>query len=323
MPTVSPSIGLFGKLPSHPDFIRHMAGGEAARRLDSWHSDGLAHLRRIHRGDWESRFDAAPPVQFVVQAESQHALVGVCAPSRDSTGRRYPISVFATIPVGRSNARGEWLPVLCGQFLNLVRRDLGAVLRAESGADLTQFADRLVPFLDKAILADSRSTPETIANATMQSFWTGIFGDFADRRKYVVIKNLFGVMVPLRGGDTTRLSAALNLPTGGDPDEAHVVSALWARLCTAVSGHPRLPNLSLFWRESMATPQRGECFIALRPPSVGLWCTVIAGSPANDSFLETDTPNDEPQAARSVLGERLASALDDPDLNMLAFIKRI
>lgn len=77
---------LFGKLPSHGDFIGRGLSPDLRERIDLWLSDEMARARSDHGEAFEERYDAAPPWRFVDGTEG-----GVICASIDSAGRRFPI----------------------------------------------------------------------------------------------------------------------------------------------------------------------------------------------------------------------------------------
>lgn len=79
---------LFGKLPTHGDFVSRGLAPEAVDRLDAWAADGLeAAKSRLGEG-FETAHGFAPPWRFV-QEEADGWRAGVFAPSADTAGRRF------------------------------------------------------------------------------------------------------------------------------------------------------------------------------------------------------------------------------------------
>lgn len=77
---------LFGKLPTHGDFIARGLAADLRERIDGWLSDEMARARSDHGEAFEERYDAAPPWRFVDGTDG-----GVICASIDSAGRRFPI----------------------------------------------------------------------------------------------------------------------------------------------------------------------------------------------------------------------------------------
>ncbi len=88
------AAGLYGKHPAFGDFIA--AGlGEGWRGLADWAETSLGAWREAAGPDWQARFDAAPALCFWIgpALTGQQALRGAWMPSRDRTGRRFPLVV--------------------------------------------------------------------------------------------------------------------------------------------------------------------------------------------------------------------------------------
>lgn len=82
---------LFGKMPSHGDFVSRGVDGCLRSALDEWLSSEMAAARTAFGDDFEDRFDSAPPWRFAWQDEGWTA--GAIASSIDSAGRRFPLLV--------------------------------------------------------------------------------------------------------------------------------------------------------------------------------------------------------------------------------------
>jgi type VI secretion system ImpM family protein len=99
---------MLGKLPSQPDFVREGAQGELADVLDHWLVCALPHL---HAAGGVERM---PALSFCLcDAQREHALLGVCAPSRDAAAREFPAAIFRTLelaaltPLSAAGERGR------------------------------------------------------------------------------------------------------------------------------------------------------------------------------------------------------------------------
>jgi type VI secretion system protein ImpM len=104
-----PGAGVFGKIPAQGDFVRLNASTPAALAFDAFLQESLDGLRRTGG-------DLVPePVRFAFfDAGGGTGVCGVFAPSRDSVGRSYPLSVFAPLASARDVAA---LPIVTRQFV--------------------------------------------------------------------------------------------------------------------------------------------------------------------------------------------------------------
>lgn len=81
---------LFGKLPSHGDFVSRGLAATQRDRLDAWLSAGLAEANRRFGVDFDDLYDRAPPWRFLAP-DPDSGMAGALALSIDQAGRRYPI----------------------------------------------------------------------------------------------------------------------------------------------------------------------------------------------------------------------------------------
>lgn len=96
------SVAIFGKHPGFGDFLSagELPGGGTQLLMD-WISMTLGGWRETAGPDWQAIFDNAPALRFWVGAGPANgaALRGVALPSRDRTGRRFPL-IVAQGPAG-------------------------------------------------------------------------------------------------------------------------------------------------------------------------------------------------------------------------------
>lgn len=82
---------LFGKMPSHGDFVSRGVEGSDKSSLDEWLSSEMAAARATFADEFDDRFDSAPPWHFAWRDDGWTA--GALAGSIDSAGRRFPLLV--------------------------------------------------------------------------------------------------------------------------------------------------------------------------------------------------------------------------------------
>lgn len=83
------SIGVFGKIPSYPEFISVAARSKTGRSFERWAQMANDQVARVG-GDLPMG-----PIGFVFRdEEAASLLVGVLVRSRDKVGRNFPLSVF-------------------------------------------------------------------------------------------------------------------------------------------------------------------------------------------------------------------------------------
>ncbi|MEJ0065105.1 MAG: type VI secretion system-associated protein TagF [Caulobacteraceae bacterium] len=88
---------LFGKLPTHGDFVQRGLDLTACDAWDRWASEGLAAARAALGEGFDDAHDRAPPWRFIDPPGrfGRHWRAGALAPSIDAAGRRFMIMVAA------------------------------------------------------------------------------------------------------------------------------------------------------------------------------------------------------------------------------------
>ncbi len=93
-------VGLFGKLPSHGDFLRRRASDAFVDAWDAWLRDCLAASREALGERWLDVYLTSPAWRFVLAAGTcgPAPVIGLMVPSVDRVGRYYPLTLVANLP---------------------------------------------------------------------------------------------------------------------------------------------------------------------------------------------------------------------------------
>ncbi len=180
------SVGLYGKLPSAPDFLRLKAGGLEVRRLDGWLADALSALQRLVES-WEAIYSSAPPVYFIQGGGAPSAIFGIFTPSADQTGRRYPLVVFAEVAEETLLAHYPVIP-----HLRLLTEIEVRVLRRLnlSQEDVFKAVSALPYPNDEAIQLAIKQHQRYLLSTTIDSAFSAMFGPIG-RKKIAEVVQLF------------------------------------------------------------------------------------------------------------------------------------
>jgi type VI secretion system protein ImpM len=88
----------FGKVPSRGDFIRSHHAPALIQAIDRWISRGLEAMSADTR--WTIVYDRAQPLRFAQLGSNTSAgMAGHLIPSRDASGRRYPLLTAAALEI--------------------------------------------------------------------------------------------------------------------------------------------------------------------------------------------------------------------------------
>lgn len=256
-----PSVGSFGKLPWHGDFLRDAPPGAPLELLDAW----LAPAPIGPPGPRSEAFDNAGPTMAMVKARGTWWAMALF-PSRDAVGRRYPFCVLAGLPEAEFDGEPGLVPLVWTPFL------VRCLQQAARGWPQTQGELRAAVAacgqpLD--IDSESRRLVESLADHRCSEFWRGTLGSVQDPR------------IPGVWADLVALAAA--------PDRAigvrvrpmmHQLHLAWVLIlqqltggtgCSPVfiamqPGRPGdAPGATVLW----GRPTAGECLAALWPAMPG------------------------------------------------------
>jgi type VI secretion system protein ImpM len=93
-------IGLFGKLPSHGDFLRRRASDAFVDAWDAWVRESLAASREALGERWLEVYLTSPSWRFSLAAGAcgPSPILGLMVPSVDRVGRYFPLALVANLP---------------------------------------------------------------------------------------------------------------------------------------------------------------------------------------------------------------------------------
>lgn len=146
------SIGIYGKVPSQPDFLRSNAGEFSQAGLDLWFQEGM----EIIRGEGTS-LPPAPTGFLLARSDVPHAFVGAFIPSTDAAGRPFPLAVFARLP---SRGLGDTFPSLTADYAQFVGAagDVLTMAGGLSAPDLVERARSLAPTVPPSLPRSEAAT---------------------------------------------------------------------------------------------------------------------------------------------------------------------
>jgi type VI secretion system protein ImpM len=148
------TVGFFGKLPSHGDFIERRVGSAFRDLWDDWMQRCIVESQQELAGRWLDCYLTSPMWRFYLcdGVAGQGSYAGVLLPSVDRVGRYFPLTVVVELPVGIpaaefATAAADWfeeIEQLCADALQDPDFDLGTFDAAlVASADKLSGVDRL------------------------------------------------------------------------------------------------------------------------------------------------------------------------------------
>lgn len=252
------SAGCFGKLPTFGDFVRHNAASREARALDQWIQEGLYFAKTRLGYAWDEAFKKAPAYHFLFYSESaERFLVGLLQPSRDKGERKYPFLVFVQVDRPRFGEHVPLIPLIFTSFFEQAQSFIG---HAANGLEAREIAGR-VERLNVPVPTDwgvwERRLDEQLSAITLEELLLKLFANFADPKKYLLMKNLTESLLPFRQRNPANLKFGLRFPLTADSQSAGVETSFWLQASLRLLGNPAVTpiffwnttHLFLFWRQ--------------------------------------------------------------------------
>lgn len=153
-------VGLYGKLPSHGDFLRRRTSDAFVDVWDSWLQECMATSRATLNDRWLNLYLTSPAWRFACDAGvcGPEPAVGVMVPSVDRVGRYFPLTLVATLAPEMSIVSAA---TLASAFFERAERLLVETLEAEHvdferfDAEVVSLADALEPLrLPQAVVLE-------------------------------------------------------------------------------------------------------------------------------------------------------------------------
>lgn len=97
---INTTVGFYGKIPSHRDFIHVNLPRIFINSWDPWLQEIIFHWRNELSGDWVADYLTLTPYRFILSkgiAGEVHWM-GVMVPSRDHIGRLFPLTICVPLP---------------------------------------------------------------------------------------------------------------------------------------------------------------------------------------------------------------------------------
>lgn len=302
------SAGVFGKIPSQGDFVRLNASTPAALAFDSFLQESLDGLRRTGG-------DLVPePVRFAFfDSGGGTGVCGVFAPSRDSVGRSYPLSVFAPLASARNVAA---LPIMTHKFVE----EAGELL---ARSELLGAAELASQVRELPALSEGGAGAETLRRLLHDTGATWLWQTMFPEEPLAAAAYAIHTAKLACDSAGARASAGtgviLDCPTPNEP-----AALFWLAVAEALLGGgtsaPLIVAPSFFWSASHG----GRMLLALgRPPSSLLTFLTRPDASSNRLWPLVTPVAAARQAALRDLSPELRRTLTSPDSSLLDVVERL
>lgn len=228
------SVGVFGKVPTHGDFVARGTGSRTGRSFERWAqmaNDRMAELgQELPSG----------PIGFVFRDEAHESLlVGTLIASRDRVGRTFPLALFCELD------ESPPFPTLPGALATVVERFAEIALAAAQHPPAELFAaieDVPIPGADE-LAARAAAESARLADVPVALLLDRIFrseSGTGDARHY-------GLEVLLRACDSTGSYGSIKTPLALDLRVTSDIELSFWLACIAAALPGSIGTPSIFW----------------------------------------------------------------------------
>jgi type VI secretion system protein ImpM len=190
------TVGFFGKLPSHGDFIERRVGSAFRDLWDDWMQRCIVESQQELAGRWLDCYLTSPMWRFYLGdgVAGAASYAGILLPSVDRVGRYFPLTVVVELPIGIPAA--EFAQVSTGWFEEIERLCVDALQNPEF--DLAAFDAALATSADKLSGVDSLPASRAFPGNSSQWHWpTASVNDFATRISAPLMGMAQGALRPM------------------------------------------------------------------------------------------------------------------------------
>ena len=288
---MSVGIGVFGKIPSYPEFIRVGPAGPTDRSFERWLQMANDQLARA------AVTLTSSPLGFCYRDEDAASLlIGVLVGSRDKVGRRFPLAVYCEYGVGSTTA----VSLLAEAFRPaLTHLSMLAMTAMETSKESLKSAVGRVEKPGGSMIRQGReATAEALRTIPAEQVLSRIFVDTSERA--------YGINVLQRACQQS-LREGPTRPTSIDATvTSDVELSFW--LAAAESQLPGYGPLSAFWDVSSQ-----RVIVVPGVPDSKLLVSLASPHSTDPKVWRTETSSESSRlAAREKLDPAVLAMLESP-----------
>lgn len=279
--------GYFGKLPGFDDFIRYNSSSAEVAEFDQWLQEGLYFAKDHFKQEWGTAYRVSPKYHFLFPSEkSNRMLLGVFRPSFDQTEREYPFIV--SLNVDREvlqNSEQIWIPLLYAQFFEEAQEIVDHAFNSKEMNGVVERLESIDLDTNRQDLCSHRFQ-EYLETTTLEDWFTQLFGNFDDIRKYLLYKNLTDIILPLRGQDLGRISLGLRFPLSAEMTALYNDVSLWIQMTRHLLRNETFVP-TLFWTFPGENEQN-FLFLFFRQPRSSVFVPLIQNPSQHDHICQLE-----------------------------------
>lgn len=243
--------GCFGKLPIHPDFIRHNLRTRENGAFEKWLQEGVANIARRHPKGWPSVYRHFPVHHFALSGCEQEAtIIGSLASSRDKSGRIYPFATLAAITDTVFHANRATLPLVHNDFFSQSEALIATAPDMPSVSAFTRGLNNLKadtsPLQQRELLEKQIRLLETVP---LKNYWKGLSIPMEGREQFWCC--FYDLMKTAQTRGPRKTHWGIRIPIPSETDQTPFV-VFWVQMVESILEN-RFWRAQYFWNRQTET----------------------------------------------------------------------
>ncbi len=227
--------GCFGKMPVHPDFIRHNVNSREVVGFEKWVQEGIGLITRKHPGGWPEVYQAFPRFHFMlIGGEQERTLAGSLMASRDKSGRHYPFSIFVSAEARLFRDMQAVVPLIYREFFRDTEAIFGEHWTSEPLPLLTGRVDgtshRDTGLTRRQLLEQQIALLQPIP---MEQLWRQAVPQMGTEGRERLFSALFSALRTVVRRGPTRTNWGIRLPIPAEGDQSPFV-VFWMQIIESI-----------------------------------------------------------------------------------------
>ena len=314
---MSPVVGYYGKLPHSPEFLRLHAAGPELRWLDDWLQRGVLYAKSKEGAQWPALIAQSDLWNFLYVPSGHGRIVcGVVFASQDKAGRSFPFLTFQIIdrdPLSRN----PWLvPLVAAEFLEAATKLLQQL---RQNLDWGGFCRSVETVSGTRIDMESLTAEfgQYMRTITAKEWWTGLWGEFDDPRKYQVKHGLGTLIRSSQSCVDREIPWGIRCPLFATTTAETYDLPFWLKVImqSVRQGQQRDPGMFVFWNRSPTTIE--PCaLVSIGPGSPNMIRFLLSPKAQDDSWRDVVSGNHIPAGLGETGAHDEDRVLNDPVLSL-------
>jgi type VI secretion system protein ImpM len=310
------TVGYFGKLPDHADFVKFNAARQELLLIDKWLQDGISIAKSKLKNDWKEVYENTPVFNFIYPyTGTKNLTLGTLYPSHDKSGRNFPFLIFDLI--GRSYYQSQPAHILLMNFHRKLNSFDDYFDGKQDSGSLSNLNNvNLNNVIDSTIKNDFN---KFLNEKTMEKFWEDTLGSIEDLQKYSILNNLYQNLAHLKSSSSIIISFGIKITFQKVQNNFEFYLGFFLQLIlTIINKQFLIP--SIFWTKN--TNSSNIIYIFFNRPTPFNFLDLLYVNENSDRVLIANKYETEEKLFESI-ASNLKLLLDKNDLKLLQFLQSI